>query len=43
MTKIVYTSDMHGNEAQFRAFVDHVLEVQTSSRYNRRRASTKRR
>lgn len=27
MTKIVYTSDMHGNEAQFRAFADYVLDI----------------
>ncbi|MDP2926510.1 MAG: metallophosphoesterase [Nanoarchaeota archaeon] len=28
--RVVYTSDMHGNEAQFRAFVDCILEVKPS-------------
>ena len=31
MSKIVYTSDMHGNEAQFRALVDYILEVKPAT------------
>jgi Icc-related predicted phosphoesterase len=28
MVKILYTSDMHGNEKQYKAFVDYALEVE---------------
>src|SRR3989344_576947 len=28
--KVLYTSDMHGNEAQFRAFVEHALQIKPS-------------